>query len=68
MDKNGTDGGASGMRMNQCGAKLSLILPDSEDGYPEVEEECEKRQGHRDYHGTLSGYGWATTNSDEPSE
>lgn len=46
----------------QCKATLSLILPGEDD--PSVRERCEKRAGHRDYHGTLSGHGWETSNSD----
>ena len=50
--------------MSRCLARLSLILPD--DDYPEIEATCEKREGHRDYHGTLSGYCWESFKSDRP--
>lgn len=46
---------ASKMR-EQCQARLSLILPGED--YPSVVEYCEKSEGHRDYHGSLSGYCW----------
>jgi len=50
--------------MRQCLARLSLILPDDED--PSVVVNCEKREGHRDYHGDLSGYCWESFKSDRP--